>query len=98
MSAMLRRPPSTQLEIGHETNASFGSIRVTSKRPHWRRYLAQVAPPNPAPTTTTRARDSTGTLTQPASVAARPAPDHLRKSRRFGAASTLLTSARRSRL
>src|SRR5690606_33116138 len=84
MSSMLRRPPITQLEIGHDTNLSFGSISVTS-RPgsHWRRYLAQVAPPKPAPTTTTRARVAPGRVAQPANAAATPAPVHFRKSRRF---------------
>ena len=46
MSSMVLMPPSTQLEMGQDTNLSLGSISVTSTfSPHMRMYLAQVAPP-----------------------------------------------------
>jgi hypothetical protein len=46
MSAMVLNPPSTMLEIGHETNASLGSISTTSMSlSRSRMYLAAVAPP-----------------------------------------------------
>jgi len=47
MSAMVRDPPTTRLESGHDKNAALGSIKVTravllEKR---RKYFAAVAPP-----------------------------------------------------
>ena len=46
MSAIVLKPPSTMLEIGHETNASLGSISTTSiDGSSMRMYLAAVAPP-----------------------------------------------------
>src|SRR5205814_802093 len=45
----------TRLDVGHETKAASRSTTVTSIWPplHFRMYLAAVAPPYPAPTTTT---------------------------------------------
>src|SRR5207247_415061 len=44
-----------RFESGHEMNAAFASISVTSTAPRLQsaRYFAAVAPPYPAPTTTT---------------------------------------------
>ena len=52
---MRRLPPMTRLDTGQETNAVSRSTNVTSILPplHFRMYLAAVAPPYPAPTTTT---------------------------------------------
>src|SRR2546428_2085498 len=52
---MERRPLSTRLLNGHETNSRLGSRSTTSMPGSSdRTYLAAVAPPQPPPITTTR--------------------------------------------
>src|SRR5258707_12514116 len=56
MSSIVFEPPSTRFEVGQEMKDPLRSTSVTSMvGSHIRMYLAAVAPPKPAPITTTRA-------------------------------------------
>src|SRR2546427_7174438 len=94
---MERRPLSTRLLNGHETNSRLGSRSTTSMPGSSERtYLAAVAPPQPPPITTTR-RPLLGmkspfivgahpprpeSADPPSSPSPRPAPEVLRNSLR----------------
>src|SRR3989344_1939049 len=88
MESMVRNPPKTRLLNGQVMNLVLGFTSVTatpgSSR---RRYLAQDAPPNPPPITTTRALPlppsaARAVEAQPSTPAAAAAPAILRKSLR----------------
>src|SRR5713101_478147 len=97
MLSMERRPLSTRLLNGHETNSRLGSRSTTSMPGSSdRTYLAAVAPPHPPPITTTR-RPLFGmkspfivgahpprpeSADPPSSPSPRPAPEVLRNSLR----------------
>src|ERR1700682_2708576 len=75
----------TRLDVGHETKAASRSTTVTSIRPplHFRMYLAAVAPPYPAPTTTTLGAAACASFEWvPTATAANDADAALRNSRR----------------
>src|SRR3989454_3532186 len=85
MSRIVRLPPSTRFEIGQEMNSLARSTSTTSiSGSHRRTYFAAVAPPKPAPITSTRALLGAGALAQPATESAAPS---LRNSRRLISAS-----------
>src|SRR3990172_2528269 len=84
MSASVLLPPSTRLLIGHEMNSLLRSMSVTSRSgAHIRTYLAAVAPPKPAPITTTRPALAPPPVPAQPATAATPAPAdiHLMNSR-----------------
>ncbi|MFM2065778.1 MAG: hypothetical protein RLZZ584_687 [Pseudomonadota bacterium] len=81
MSAISCTPASTKLLMGQEVKTSLRSTRVTSMRGSHSRmcmYLAAVAPPKPAPVTTTRAMGGADAgvaqPSRPRVEPARPAP------------------------
>src|SRR5258706_15997039 len=83
MSDMPVKPASTRLETGQETKPESRSTSVTSiAGSHRRMYLAAVAPPKPAPTTTTRPRDF-AVVAQPAAASAAAETESFRNSRRL---------------
>src|SRR5881296_4496032 len=94
---MERRPLSTRLLNGHETNSRLGSRSTTSMPGSSERtYLAAVAPPQPPPITTTRRPllrmkspfivgphpPRPESADPPSSPSPRPAPEVLRNSLR----------------
>src|SRR6185295_19510715 len=82
MSDMPLKPASTRLEIGQETKPDSRSTSRTSMfGSHKRMYLAAVAPPKPAPITTTRPRAGR-VVAQPVADSAAVDTENFRKSRR----------------
>src|SRR6266850_1959800 len=73
MSSIVFEPPRTRFEIGHEMKNGLRSTSVTSMPgSHMRMYFAAVAPPKPAPITTTRALAG-DIVAQPAADSVAPA-------------------------
>src|SRR5258708_12974063 len=89
MSSIVLEPPRIRFEVGQEMKDALRSTSVTSMAgSHIRMYLAAVAPPKPAPITTTRALVG-DVVAQPAADSVAPAAATLRNCLLFTIASLL---------